>query len=132
MRVSISGSLARLASCRFRPAPDAAAVAKASRTVRRTAGHAVNVTPMLMRTFAASVAVLLGLMTIGGPASAQTAPAPAAVPAASKPMNYYIVQGPHIVSPAYVDAATCMKALAKIQRDIAPGNDTLACAHRRP
>ena len=65
------------------------------------------------------------------PASAKTS-APAPVPTAQGPLAYYIMQGTFIISPPYTDTASCMKALAKIQKDPQPGKDMIVCAHRRP
>jgi hypothetical protein len=48
------------------------------------------------------------------------------------PMGYYIMQGKTIVSQPFPDVNTCFKTLQKIQKTVAPGNDTLVCAHRHP
>jgi hypothetical protein len=73
---------------------------------------------------------LCGLLMSAAAALAQTPPPAQTIP--TGPAGFYIVQGPVILSPSYPSGAECQKALAKIKKDIAPGKDTLACAHRRP
>ena len=79
----------------------------------------------------AGIAVL-GLALSAAPVTAAN-PAPAAVPSATPgPLAYYIMQGKTIVSAPFTDVNECLKAVAKIQKTVAPGNDQLVCAHRRP
>jgi hypothetical protein len=95
--------------------------------VKWTPARTVNVSGM-KRSFIA-VFALCGLVSSAAAALAQTASA-GTIPTGAA--AFYIVQGPVILSPPYPTGAECLKALAKIKRDIAPGKDTLACAHRRP
>lgn len=85
---------------------------------------------MLVRSILAA-AFAAALATAALPASAKAA-APSPAPATPGPLGYYIMQGTFIISQPYTDTASCMKALAKIQKDPAPGKDMIVCAHRRP
>ena len=77
------------------------------------------------------IAVAALLFAAPAPAFSQSAtPAPAATGA--QPLGYYIMQGNRIVSQPFPNVAACTKALATLQKTVAPGNDTLVCAHRRP
>jgi hypothetical protein len=83
----------------------------------------------MMRSLSA-LALSISLAAFAAPVFAQT-PGPV-VPAAPKPMAYYIMQGTIIISQPYNDPQSCQKALQKIQRDAQPGKDMIVCAHRRP
>jgi len=82
----------------------------------------------MKRTFTAALAAV-AIALAATPGMAATPPAPPATPG---PPGYYIMQGKIIVSDPFTDVNACMKALQKIQKTVAPGNDTLVCAHRRP
>jgi hypothetical protein len=84
---------------------------------------------MMLSRSIVSVACAAGLALATLPASAST---PAPVPATPGPLAYYIMQGTFIISPAYPDANSCIKALQKFQKDPQPGKDMVVCAHRRP
>jgi hypothetical protein len=84
----------------------------------------------MKRTFTAA-SIMAGLIASAAAALAQQTPPPA-VTSPPGAAAFYIVQGQVILSPPYSNGADCLKALAKIKKDIAPGKDTLACAHRRP
>jgi hypothetical protein len=84
----------------------------------------------MKRLFTAGIAVL-GLALSSAPVVAAN-PAPAVPSATPGPLAYYIMQGKTIVSTPFTDVNECIKAVAKIQKTVAPGNDQLVCAHRRP
>jgi len=77
-------------------------------------------------------------LTLPSPSlAAQQAPAPPPAPAAAAaqpkaPMAYYLVQGSRILSKPYVHDEDCQKALVALRKGLAPGTDTVFCAHRRP
>jgi hypothetical protein len=80
---------------------------------------------MMMGMFVA----LLATAAITPGQRALLAPQTAATPAG---MAYYLMSGNQIVGPAYPDAASCAKALAKVKRSLPPGANTIVCAHRLP
>jgi hypothetical protein len=84
----------------------------------------------MKRILTAGIAVL-GLALSAAPAFGAN-PAPAVPSVTPGPLAYYIMQGKTIVSDPFTDVNECLKAVAKIQKTAAPGNDQLVCAHRRP
>jgi hypothetical protein len=82
--------------------------------------------------------LIAATVALGAPLAAHGAPTPvpaSTAPAASTPATvpgYYLMHGSAIVSKPFENERACQKALAAIQRDLQPGNDTLVCAHRRP
>jgi hypothetical protein len=83
----------------------------------------------MTRTFTAALAVLTFALTAAPVFAAKPAAEPSATPG---PLAYYIMLGKTIVSDPFTDVNECLKAVAKMQKTVAPGNDQLACAHRRP
>jgi hypothetical protein len=84
----------------------------------------------MKRIVTAGIAVL-GLALSAAPVFAAQ-PVPAVPSATPGPLAYYIMQGKTIVSDPFSNVNECIKAVAKIQKTVAPGNDQLVCAHRRP